>query len=314
MNLVHVWYDPSERDTVRSVINSERPGWKITNIPESEISNLVSVIKLLKAGYDAILVHLCLPFCLAIKMAEVCHRENIPTKIILFSSTTVDPEFLSGFFDGRIHPQYDIAQLTQRIEEIVAEDRSVMERDDELNKKIVSIFNGSSSLRSLYYTISRLRHKDVLTLEDYQLAVSASMKGMGPASRLEGEIDLFISYSTKDTDIASELAGMLQKHGLSYFMDSRSLSSGDEWTESIRHSLIQSKEVLMLLTPNSIKSQWVMIEAGAAWVQGKRIVPCIQFVDKKDLPGPIGRYQVKKIATYKDKEELIQEIKTRLDK
>jgi hypothetical protein len=186
--------------------------------------------------------------------------------------------------------------------------------DDELNTKIVSIFNDSSSLRSVYYTISRLRRRDVLTLEDYQLAVSASMKGMGPASRLGGEIDLFISYSAKDTNIASELAEILQEHGLSYFMDSRSLSSGDEWTENIRHSLIQSKEVLILLTPHSIKSQWVMIEAGAAWVQGKRIVPCVSFVNIEDIPGPIGMYQAKEIATYRDKEELIQEIKTRLSK
>ena len=63
------------------------------------------------------------------------------------------------------------------------------------------------------------------------------------------------------------LADVLSLYGLTCYMAGKSLTGGELWQEDIRNALLNSRELILLLTPNSMKSPWVMIEAGAAWIQ-----------------------------------------------
>lgn len=314
MKVAHLWYSQEEKELVRKLIEFEEPGWTLKSISEKDVANTVAIVKLLKTGYDAILVHLSFAYGLAIKMAEICHRTNNPTKVILFSTTRAKKKALTGFFDGIIRPDKDIGVLPQRIKEIVAKGREMI-TDDELNQRIVDIFNTSTSLKSHYRTVlgSNQRGKEVFTLDDYHFVINASMKKMAEADTGE-EIDVFISYSTLDSAIATELSEIFDNQGLSSFMASKSLSGGDEWQESIRQALIRSKVILILLTPHSITSQWVLIEYGASWVLGKPIFPCLNDVEVNELPEPISKHQYRYILTDSDKEKIGQELKARLTK
>ncbi len=315
MKVAHIWYSQEEKELVRSLIELEEPSWMLKSIAEKDASNVVAIVKLLKAGYDAILVHLSFAYCLAIKMAEICHRTNNPTKIILFSTTRANTKALTGFFDGIIRPDKDIGELPQRIKGIVTKERDVIADDDDLNQRIISIFNTSTSLKSHYRTVlgSNQRGKELFTLDDYHFVIDASMKKIaGPD--FQEEIDVFISYSTLDSPIANELADVFDKLGLSFFMAGKSLSGGDKWEESIRQSLIRSRVVVIVLTPHSIKSRWVLIEVGATWGLGKPVYPCIDNLDVKELPEPVSKHQCRPVTTYSDKEKIGEEIKTRLTK
>jgi hypothetical protein len=314
MKVAHIWYSQAEKELVRRLIEFEEPGWTLKSISEKDVSNTIAIVKLLKTGYDAILVHLSFAYGLAIKMAEICHRTNNTTKVILFSTTRADTKALTGFFDGIIRPGKDDVVLPRRITEIVSKARDII-TDDELNQRIVAIFNTSTSLKSHYRNVlgSNQRGKEEFTLDDYHFVIDASMKKMVESDTGE-EIDVFISYSTLDSAIATDLSDIFDKQGLSSFMARKSLSGGDEWQESIRQALIRSKVILILLTPHSITSQWVLIEVGASWVLGKPIFPCINEVDVNELPEPIRKHQCRYISTDSDKEKIGQELKARLTK
>jgi len=176
MKLAHIWYNEDERDLIRTLIESQEPSWYFETIWEHEVSSLVEILEILNADYTAILVHLSFEFCLALKMAEICHRDNNPTKVILFSRTRADHTLLTGFFDGIIHPDDDISHLTSTIKVIIDEERTVIKEHEELDRRIIAIFNRSSSLKSHFRMVSGLRHKESFDLDDYRAAINASVQ------------------------------------------------------------------------------------------------------------------------------------------
>lgn len=120
--------------------------------------------------------------------------------------------------------------------------------------------------------------------------------------------DIFLSYSHLDQLIAIELEEKLRASGLRCFLSEKSVQSGEEWVSTVRKSIQESERVLILVTPRSVNSKWVYIEAGAAWMENKKIVPLIQFVDLSELPEIIKNVQIKRIETEAQKLSLIQEM------
>jgi hypothetical protein len=120
--------------------------------------------------------------------------------------------------------------------------------------------------------------------------------------------DIFLSYSNLDRHIAEELEDELKAKGLTCFLAEKSLPGGTEWIPKLREAIKESDYILLLLTPRSIGRPWVNLEIGAAWMEGKTIIPLIQFVDIKELPDVIKYNQVKFIETEKQKLELFHEL------
>ena len=63
------------------------------------------------------------------------------------------------------------------------------------------------------------------------------------------------------------------------------------WEEEIRNALIGAYAAIIILTPNSIHSKWVMCEAGACWALNKPLIPVINYIKPEDLPQIISKYQ-----------------------
>jgi hypoxanthine-guanine phosphoribosyltransferase len=120
--------------------------------------------------------------------------------------------------------------------------------------------------------------------------------------------NIFLSYSHLDRALALELEQKFSASGLRCFLSEKDLTSGVEWVERIKESIRESEYVMLLITPRSVKSPWIFVEAGAAWMENKRIIPLIQFVDISELPEIIKGVQIKNIETEVGKLALVQEL------
>ena len=101
--------------------------------------------------------------------------------------------------------------------------------------------------------------------------------------------DVFLSYSERDSSIAFPIRDELQRGGARVFMAKKSLRAGDDFAEEIRLSLHGSAEIWVILSPNSLNSEWVTTEWGAAWVLDKKIVPILHRCDIPQIPERLRR-------------------------
>ena len=102
-------------------------------------------------------------------------------------------------------------------------------------------------------------------------------------------LKIFISHSSRDRWIAQRLATDLQNLGLETFLDEKDLEAGDDLDSIIDTHLQRCDELLVLLSPSSVSSDWVLVEIGAAKALGKRIVPVLLHLGANDIPKPISK-------------------------
>ena len=91
-------------------------------------------------------------------------------------------------------------------------------------------------------------------------------------------------------------------------MSCKELTGGDEFSEVIRDALTNAREVCILFSPNSAKSEWVLTEWGAAWVLKKRIVPVLYRIDVDSLP---DRLKLLQAMDFSDLEEYVSQVQIR---
>ena len=84
---------------------------------------------------------------------------------------------------------------------------------------------------------------------------------------------IFISYSRKDMDFGRKLAGDLEKAGYDVWWDISDLRGGDDWIKVIPAAIESSQFILVVLSPNSVQSEWVQKEYTQALNLRKKIIP-----------------------------------------
>ncbi len=84
---------------------------------------------------------------------------------------------------------------------------------------------------------------------------------------------IFISYSRKDMDFIRKFAGDLEKAGYDVWWDLTDLQGGDDWVRQIPAAIQTSQFVLVVLSPNSVASEWVQKEYTQALSLHKKIIP-----------------------------------------
>jgi hypothetical protein len=103
--------------------------------------------------------------------------------------------------------------------------------------------------------------------------------------------DVFLSYSDRDHAIAEHVYQTLEGAGAKVYMAPKSIQPGDDFAEELRQALVGSAELWVLVSPNSLNSEWVTTEWGAAWVLQKRIVPVLHRCDTPEIPERLRRHQ-----------------------
>lgn len=120
--------------------------------------------------------------------------------------------------------------------------------------------------------------------------------------------DVFLSYASGDSALATELKDHLGQQGLTCFMAERDIQVAAGWEDSIRTAILGSRRLLLLLTPRSLNRPWVLMEIGAAWVLRKDLIPALVHVSASDLIDPIRRYQARVIETTAQRKAFVQEL------
>jgi hypothetical protein len=95
-------------------------------------------------------------------------------------------------------------------------------------------------------------------------------------------IDIFISHSSKDKQLAESVVQLLRDTIILDGSEIRCTSSyvgglsiGSKFTKQLRKDIQESEVVLAIISSNSIKSQFFLFELGAAWGLKIPIIPLL---------------------------------------
>ena len=101
---------------------------------------------------------------------------------------------------------------------------------------------------------------------------------------------IFISYSRIDSKIAHEIAETLDSLNIPYFLDVKDIKWGDRFKQEIRNTLKNKiTHFLVIVSPASLKSQWVGYEIGIAAAHDIQILPYL-IHPSLELPGVLATY------------------------
>jgi hypothetical protein len=113
-------------------------------------------------------------------------------------------------------------------------------------------------------------------------------------------MNIFISHASTERELAEAwrelLTGILP--GVQVFYSSQTDPQGGigagRWRDAILHQLRAADRTLVLLTPQSVDSPWVLFEYGYARGLGRddMIFPVLFWIDVSDVPSPVQDLQV----------------------
>jgi len=142
---------------------------------------------------------------------------------------------------------------------------------------------------------------------------STKRKKVAKKARPKPTYQVFVSHATADKWIATTFCEKIDATGATSFRDDRDINGGDSIPESIRTQIQVSRELVVLLTPDSIERPWVLLEVGAAWGRRKdyRIVPVLCHVSFDAIPDII---EGKKAFHINEFDKYLAELKRRVKK
>lgn len=95
---------------------------------------------------------------------------------------------------------------------------------------------------------------------------------------------VFVSHATYDKWVARVLCEKIEQLGVATFRDDRDIAGGDSIPDAIRDAIEACDEILVLLSPDSVKRSWVLFEVGMAFAFRKRSVPLMFHVSSEEIP------------------------------
>lgn len=84
---------------------------------------------------------------------------------------------------------------------------------------------------------------------------------------------IFISYSSRDAEIADQVYHGLIAAGHQVWMDREALKGGQDWLQAIQDNLIWADTLIVLWSANALHSEWVQDEITFARSKRKLIIP-----------------------------------------
>lgn len=94
---------------------------------------------------------------------------------------------------------------------------------------------------------------------------------------------VFISHSSLDVWIATMMAEKITALGAECWLDEKDLSGGDIIAEQIIRGIDACHEAIVLISPNSVRSQWVPFEIGGVRAQHKQVTPILNNVKPEEM-------------------------------
>lgn len=87
--------------------------------------------------------------------------------------------------------------------------------------------------------------------------------------------DVFISYSSEDKKRTEQLVAELEKNGISCWIDRNNIATGSYFAEEVPEAILDCPIFMLLLSENSQKSKYVLMELDWATSHDKDIIPVV---------------------------------------
>jgi hypothetical protein len=113
---------------------------------------------------------------------------------------------------------------------------------------------------------------------------------------------VFLSHSSADQRALLTLRDLLERKtaaAIDFFLssDGQSIPLGRNWVHRIQQALDEAQLLLVFLTPNSVKSQWVFFESGYVYAKSIKVIPVgVLGFDLGSLRPPLSLLQGFNIA------------------
>ena len=126
---------------------------------------------------------------------------------------------------------------------------------------------------------------------------------------------VFISHAYTDEPFVRKVATGLEKVGLEVWDATREILPGDNWADKVARALKESEAMVVLLTPDALRSSWVHWEIQYALGEQSyrnRLIPVLvgdpEELPKEDVPWILRRLQMINMGEYDREEEGIDQI------
>jgi hypothetical protein len=100
------------------------------------------------------------------------------------------------------------------------------------------------------------------------------MSAIGKERGKDG-LRIFLSYATADRTDARKVRSLLSKRPDLRIFTTETLSAGEDWESKLKGEISQCEIFIVLVSPTSVDSKWVLHELGAAWALDKPILAVV---------------------------------------
>ncbi len=127
--------------------------------------------------------------------------------------------------------------------------------------------------------------------------------------RSKQALRIFLSYAVVDREYAHKLHSLLSQRPNLYTFTPEMLSAGEDWESKLKDELSRSDIFVVVLSPNSIDSKWVLHELGAAWALNKPIILVVTHPEiLSKIPMDLRKVQLVEIKHLESHPEAIDQI------
>ena len=94
-----------------------------------------------------------------------------------------------------------------------------------------------------------------------------------PTDGGDGKIDVFLSYSSKNKNVADAVVAEFEQHGIRCWYAPRDIVPGQEWVSAIHDAITACSLFVLIYTDSSNESRQVANEVALAFNSGKTLIP-----------------------------------------
>jgi hypothetical protein len=116
---------------------------------------------------------------------------------------------------------------------------------------------------------------------------------------------VFISHSSRDQGLVISLANLLTRFGIEVYVAEWYLSPGEKLDSKVFREIDNSNCMVVLLTQNGTRSNWVQQEIGYALSKGKHIIPLVEDGTTGEALGALRGREYIKYDPYQPQQALV---------
>ena len=120
---------------------------------------------------------------------------------------------------------------------------------------------------------------------------------------------IFLSYARDDKAYVERILSDLHKAGHTSWYDKRAIQLGEDWQFAIGRGIADADVVLLALSFQAVKSEWVIKELEIAYGQHKLVFRLIlEAISEESFPEVIRRTKANGVLLYKDYQEGLRKL------